>query len=603
MTDEPLPPDLDVQFSSPDGLKVTAQRPYRLLYLADFGGSAAGRVAGPLADGPVEVDAESFDAILSTACPTVAFKTVDPTATGSALVEIELPFSSLKAFAPKAILAHVAPARPLVEAREQIVARMRGKLSAAQLEAAIARLAGTANLNWLVEALRWTPAAAAQPENVVDDVLAQLDLGDGSTPADVPPPKTPLGKVVAAVAAGGGTQLPAEEASTLRRALAEIDRRATAWLNTVLHAPAVQRLEAVWRSLAFLVAHCEFRKGLRLAVLHAPRAATTERLVAGIIDPVFDAGADAPDLILVDPVFSNQAADIELLDELAQHGASLPAVVLAAVGPEFLGVKHAWQVPTLPAFVNLFDQWQFAKWKTLRGQPYARSLGVLFGRGLLRAPYAETPADTLDFAYREECVADADFVWASGPVVAACTIAKSFADTQWPTGIVGRLEGLSIAQGGKKGDKQFGPADTQMPLEKAQELTAGGLNAVIGLRNQTDVIVCNGFTAARAGRAEGLALLEVSLPYQLFAGRLSSLLLDLKPHLSGLGRDQLVAFVLTHVRDWLTTEDTQPDEQQVAVQARPPEDGSPGLQLAVTVTPPPRILPGAVPVVVGYRVS
>jgi len=603
MTDEPLPPDLDVQFSSPDGLKVTAARPYRLLLIADLGGSEVGRVTGPLTDGPVEVDAESFDALLSGARPTVSFKMTDPTVAGNALIEIELPFTSLTAFAPKAILSQLAPARPLVEAREQIVARMHGKLSAQQLEAAVARLASAANMSWLSDAMHWTPAAAAQPENVVDDVLAQLDLGDGSAPSAAPPPKTPLGKVVAAVAAGGGTQLPAEEASTMRRALGEIDRRLSAWLGAVLHAPAVQKLEAVWRSLAFLVAHCEFRKGLRLSVLHAPRAATAERLVSCVIDPVFDAGADAPDLIIVDPVFSNQAADIELLDELAQHGASLPAVVLAAVGPEFLGVKHAWQVPTLPAFVNLFAQWQFAKWKTLRGQPYARSLGVLFGRGLLRAPHAETPADTLDFAYREECLADPDFVWASGPVLAACTIAQSFAQTQWPTGVVGRLEGLSTTMAGKKGDKQFGPADTQMPLEKAQELTAGGLNAVIGLRNQTDAIVCNGFTAARAGRTEGLAMLEVSLPYQLFAGRLSSLLLDLKPHLSGLDREKLVAFVLTHVRDWLTTEDTKPDEQQVAVQARPLEDGSPGLQLAVTVTPPPRILPGAVPVVVGYRVG
>ena len=96
--------------------------------------------------------------------------------------------------------------------------------------------------------------------------------------------------------------------------------------------------------------------------------------------------------------------------------------------------------------------------------------------------------------------------------------------------------------------------------------------------------------------------MEVSLPYQLFASRLSSLLLDLKPHLSGLSQEQVVGFTLTHVRDWLTLDDVAPEEQQIAVQARPLENQPASLQLAVTVTPPPRIVPGGVPVVLGYRV-
>jgi hypothetical protein len=115
-------------------------------------------------------------------------------------------------------------------------------------------------------------------------------------------------------------------------------------------------------------------------------------------------------------------------------------------------------------------------------------------------------------------------------------------------------------------------------------------------------VVCNGFSAARPTRGEGYALLEVSLPYQLFASRLSSLLLDLKPHLSGLSQEKVAATALAHVRDWLTVADVPPEEQQVAVQARPLDDQPDSLQLAVTVTPPPRVLPGGVPVVLGYRI-
>ncbi len=603
MTDEPMPPDLEVDLPLPGGLKVTTGRPYRMLLVSDLRGSDSGRLSGPLRDRVVEVTPDDFDEVMATAQPALSFKTTDPTKPGNEMVAIDLRFDALADFQPAAILRQLPATRALLDARDQIVARMRGKLSATQLTESIGRAASAdPQLAWLPGAIHWAPAAPGPTPEAVDDLLGQLDLGEEPSDKPAKPPKSPIGAAVSAVAAGGGPQIPAEESSALRRTLGQIDQRAASWLNAVLHAPPVQELEARWRALAFLVSHLDFRKGLRVTVLHAPRQELTQRLVSLVIDPVFDQGADAPDLLVVDMLFGNTAPDIEILDELAQHAASLPVVALAGVSAEFFGVKHAWQVPSLPAFVSLFDQWQFAKWKTLRGQPYARSLGAVFGRGLLRAPYGKDGGDDLELRYREECLAEKDFVWASGPIAAACTIGRSMAETGWPTGMVGRLEGFASALGGKKGDKQFGPADTQMPLEKAQDMAVAGLNAVICYRDETRVVVCNGFSAARPTRGEGYALLEVSLPYQLFASRLSSLLLDLKPHLSGLSQEKVAATALAHVRDWLTVADVPPEEQQVAVQARPLDDQPDSLQLAVTVTPPPRVLPGGVPVVLGYRI-
>jgi type VI secretion system protein ImpC len=603
MTDEPLPPDLDVVDRYPDGLKVTTDRPYRILLITDLAGDEDGRLRGPLTERVVDVTPENFDALLAEAQPTVALKLADPLSPTNALTALELSFRTLKDFTPPAMLQQIPSLRGVLDAREQIVARLRGKLSAAQFVAALQKLAAVdPQLKWVVDSTHWTPSAAPPPDSVVDDVLGQLDLGEQPGGPPAPPRKSPLGAVVAAAAGGGALQIPAEESSALRRTLTQIDQRLTAWLNAVLHAAPLQRVESGWRSLALLVSRFDFRKGVRLAVLHARRDELTQRLVALVVDPVFDAGADAPDLIVVHESFGNTAPEIEVLDELAQHAASLPVVALAGASAEFFGLKHAWQVPSLPPLVSMFDQWQFAKWKTLREQPYARALGLVFGRCLLRAPYAATAGDDLAFQYREECIAEKDSLWTNGAVAAACTIAHGMADVGWPTGIVGRLEGFPVARGGKKGEKQLGPADTVMPLEKGQEMAMVGLNAVLCPPNQTDACVCGGFSAARPTRAEGLALLEVSLPYQLFASRLSTLLLELKPHLTGLSDEKLAAFVLTHVRDWLTVADVAPEEQQIAVQAKPLEDNPNSLQLAVTVTPPPQILPGGVPVVLGYRV-
>jgi len=376
------------------------------------------------------------------------------------------------------------------------------------------------------------------------------------------------------------------------------------WLNAVLHAPPVKALEAAWRSAAFLVSHMEFRKGLRLSLLNAPLAALSDRLINLLINPVFDAGADAPDLIVADYPFSNTAPEVAALDELAQHGASLPAVVLANVSPAFLGVKFAWQVTTLPALIAMFDQWKFATWKTLRAQLYSRALAVVFGRCMLRAPYrVEAAADGV-FAYREECMSDKDLLWAGGAIAAAAAVAASVAKNGWPTAmagyVYGRVEGFTTAEGGPKGDKKFGPADVLLPPPKIEEFAAGGINVASGIKDHEDAIVWNGLTAARPQKMDPTSFLEVSLPYQLFATRLSSLLLSIRPTLTGQSAEQVTAKVFAHLREWLGLGEEA--QEQINVQTRPAEDGT-GLQLAVTVTPPKNILPGEVPVVLGYKVT
>lgn len=620
MSERPEIPDLDVDFKmgsriddqptagasgrpASSGLKVTTAMPYRILWIADLAGPS-GAISGPPAEGPVDVNAESFDALMAAAAPTVTWKATNPLVAGNVMVEETLRFDSLKAFEPANLARQIPATDTLMNIREQLVARMRGKLSAQQLSQAVSKAIGAdAGLAWLTDSLAWTPAKAASPD-VVDSLLGQLDLGDGQDAAVSPPPKSPIGAIVSAAAAGAS--IPAEEASAIRRTLGEIDRRVGAWLTAVLHAPAIQAVESAWRSLAFMVSHIEFRKGLKLSVLHAKRDELIVRFTSGVIDPVFDEGMDAPDLIAVDHPFGNTAPDMEVLDELAQHGASLPAVVLAGVSASFFGVKQAWQVPTLPAFISMFDQYQFAKFKTLRGQPYARSLGLIFGRCLLRPPHRRDDAPDLEFAFREEVIADADLIWASGPVAAAVSVARSVADTGWPTAMAGhlhgRVDGFVTAMGGKKGDKKFGPTDNQLPQPKLDELAVVGLNAAGGLRDIDDAVLWNGLTAARPMKADHIGLLEISLPYQLFAARISALLFALKPHLAGLSPEQIVPFVTAHVCDWVGITG-QPAPEQVLAQVRPAEDDPSAMQLAVTVAAPDKVLPGGIPVVLGYRLS
>jgi type VI secretion system protein ImpC len=604
MTENQDVPELEVNLSYPDGLRVSADQPYRIVLIADFAGSPDAKLSGPLASGVVDVTPETFDELLAAARPRASFTLADPTAPGSVMAAIEVCFDSARAFEPDPLLDQLPATKSLMAVREQLVARMRGQCSAADLSAACAKaVSQTPELAWLPEALKAAPAAPAADPAAVDAMLDQFDLGDEES--DRPQSgRTPMGSLVS-TAAGAGA-IPSEEASAIRRALAEIDRRANAWLTAVLHMPQIQAIEGAWRSLGWLLGNIDFRKGVRLSVLHAPREELIDRITSQIIDPVFDEGAPAPHLIAVDMLFANTAPDMETLDQLAQHAASLPAVALVGAGPALLGVKHAWQVATLPPLVSMFDQWQFAKWKTLRSEYHARYLGVVFGRFLLRAPYRRDDASDLAFNYREPCIGEKDFVWASGAVAGAYTVARSVAQSAWPCGMAGRLhgrvEGLPRALAGKNGDKWFGPADTQLPEGKFEELGIAGLNAITTTPDGEDAILWNGLTAARPHRADASALLEVSLPYQLFAARLSTLLFDLKPHLEGKDPQTIVKTVHAHVSDWLKLKSDTADES-LTVQTRDAEDDPNALQLAVTVAPPQNILPGGIPVVMGYKIA
>lgn len=604
MTQESDIHNLQVDMPIPDGLKVTGDKPYRILILGDFAGTNNGVVQGDLSAGLTELNAGNFDDVLRTAAPSVSFKLADPTA-GGALAEATLRFTSLKDFEPASIARQLGATSGPAGVRQKLVDRIHGKASAGDISSAIdAAVGADSSLGWLKESLKPGPAATPADPKAVNQLLDQIDLGDGSEPSTASPPRSPLGSLVAA-AAGGGAMTP-EETAAIRRTIIEIDRRLNLWLNAVLHAPEVQSIESIWRSLAFLVKRTDFRKGVRLVLLQARREDLASQLVSKVIDPVFDEGADAPDMIITPAAFGNTAPDMELLDELAQHAASLPAVILAPVSASFFGVKHAWQVPTLPGIVNMFDQWQFARWKALRAQNYARMLGVAFGRCLLREPYSKSDARDLEFAFREDATAESSFLWTEGVFAAAAAVASSVAETRWPASMAGyvrgRVNGFATAMGGKDGKKKFGPSDTQMAPEKIEELGIAGLNAVVGIKDSDDVLFWNGISAAFVRTGDTNGILEISVPYQLFAARLSSLLFDLKPHLTNKDESQIEAMVRLHIQYWLQIDEASAGEL-IKVQTRKAEDDPSAIDLAVTTTPPTTILPASIPVALGYRIA
>lgn len=597
-------PDIEVNDTIPSGLKVSADQPYRALLVTSLTGSSEHvTLNGPLNTQVTPVDATRFDDFMRDASPTLTFSLDDPM--GGPPASLTLSFESIKDFHPDSLIAGTALLSSIQSVRVACVERLHGKIKAEDLQTAVDTVINAdERYAWIRKSLSWKPQTASSDKQI-DDVLASLDLGDDAGDDNAAHDRSAVSDAVARAARDENTPSP-DEVAGIRRAVAEIDRRLTAWITAILHAPEFQSIEQAWRSLAFLVSHVEFRKGVRLTVLHAAPAQRLPRFIELLIDPVFDEGADAPDVVLVDHNFGGQAPDYEALEELSQNAASIPCIVIAGVGPGFFGVKHAWQIATLPSIPNMFDQWQFAKWKSRRNALESQALGVIFGRGMLRAPYEPREGDELAFRYREQTVGEKDFLWCSGAVGAGVTILRSVTDIGWPTAMAGMIngnvEGFATGTGGKRGDKEFGPTDTRLPQAKIDELGAIGVNALVAPPDEADAVVWNGLSALRPAQLDPNALLEVSLPYRLFASRISNLLFELKPSLEGIGAEAVEKTVKTHVAQWLGLGST-PETDDLNILTRQAEDDPGKIELAVTVKPPQSILPAGIPVVMGYRVS
>ncbi|MBK8271340.1 MAG: type VI secretion system contractile sheath small subunit [Planctomycetes bacterium] len=162
------------------------------------------------------------------------------------MAEANLRFSSIKDFDPAVIAMQIGAAAGLLEVREKLVARLLGKMTAAQLTQGVGdAISSDSSLAWLADSLK--PASPAKPVDpgTLDKVLSGLDLGDGGAAPSGNAPKSAIGAAVASAAGAGN--IPSEEAMAIRRTLGEVDRIVSSWLNAVLHLPDVQQTESIWR--------------------------------------------------------------------------------------------------------------------------------------------------------------------------------------------------------------------------------------------------------------------------------------------------------------------------------------------------------------------
>lgn len=388
--------------------------------------------------------------------------------------------------------------------------------------------------------------------------------------------------------------------------VADIDRRLSAQVNALLHAPEVQALEAAWRGVKHLVDAIDFRENIQLELVPTTKhelladfrdaPELTHSALYGRVyrDAIGVFGGKPYGVICSTFDFGPGAEDTELLRNVAAVAAIAHVPFLGNASPDMFGRRSFQELGQLKDLQAMFEEPRYARWNALRDSEDARYLGLCLPRFLLRAPYGDRESElkVREFAFSEDVVDRHEhYLWGPASIALTARIAESFARWRWCPNIIGPLGGGSVFglplhqyhQGGELKTKN--PCEVTIEDRKEFEFAEQGFVALIPRKGSDNAAFFSANSVQRPKvfqrTAEGQAaqrnfMLGTRLPYMFVVTRLAHYLKVLQREQIGTWKSQ--ADLERELGTWL--------RQYVADMPDPPPDvrsRKPLRQAAVTV--------------------
>jgi len=242
--------------------------------------------------------------------------------------------------------------------------------------------------------------------------------------------------------------------------IAEIDRLVSVQLNEVLHNASFQKLEGTWRGLKYLLDQSETSDKLKIRVLNATKTELLRDLQRA---PEFDQSAlfkkvyeeefgvfgGAPFAALVgDYEFGRGPEDIDLLERISKVAASAHAPFLTAANPEMLNLDSFTSIDAPRDMAKIFDNTEYAKWKSFRASEDSRYVGLALPHILMRLPYGKNgvTVDTFNYQERVDGSDHSKYLWGNAAYALAARLTNAFAHYGWCAAIRG-VEGGGLVEG------------------------------------------------------------------------------------------------------------------------------------------------------------
>jgi len=284
-------------------------------------------------------------------------------------------------------------------------------------------------------------------------------------------------------------------------------------LAAVLRDARFQELEGAWRGLRLLVRSIDFRAGIRVHVIAAPRATLVRALRDAALPLADDLRSQGKtSCLLLDVSFDGSEPE---LVTIAEDAAARSLPVIASAGLE---------VAVRELAAGLGDASQSA-WTTLRAAPASRWVSLAANRFLLRAPYGAAGEPVKGLAFEEPAGAPA---WGRPGWLLAAFVAASFAKSGWGTDFSGRdaasaVEPLPI----RPGEEGATPLESDLSEAAANALGDAGLLPLACRRGHDRPFAAGTATVYKTKKDEP----TTTLRYALFAAPVAASMESLLGHI------------------------------------------------------------------------
>jgi type VI secretion system protein ImpC len=242
--------------------------------------------------------------------------------------------------------------------------------------------------------------------------------------------------------------------------IAQIDHLLSIQLNEVLHNAAFQKLEASWRGLRYMLDQSETSDKLKIKVLNVSKKDLLRDLQRA---PEFDQSAlfkkvyeeeygvfgGAPFSALVgDYEFGRTPEDIELLEKVSQVASAAHAPFLTAAAPDMLNMDSFTNIDAPRDMAKIFDNSEYAKWKSFRQSEDSRYVGLCLPHILMRLPYGRNNKTIETFQYEEGVDGNdhSKYLWGNAAYAMGARLTNAFAQYGWCASIRG-VEGGGLVEG------------------------------------------------------------------------------------------------------------------------------------------------------------
>ena len=382
-----------------------------------------------------------------------------------------------------------------------------------------------------------------------------------------------VGEFVSDVLAEGGGKVKGDVAEAINDRIADIDDLLSAQLNEILHNPEVQRLEASWRGLNYLVMNTETSTRLKLRLLNLTKDELFKDLDKAVefdqstlFKKVYEEeygtfGGFPYSTLIADFEFGRNPQDIALLQKVSNVAAASHAPFIAAASPRLFDMDGFTELGVPRDLAKIFESLELVGWRSFRESEDSRYVSLVLPHILMRLPYGPntTPVDGINFVEDTDGRDHSKYLWGNAAWALANRITDAFAKYSWTAAIRG-VEGGGKVEGlpthtfhTDEGDVALKcPTEIAITDRREKELSDLGFVSLVHCKGTDYAAFFGGQTtnkpkAYNLSTATANAALSARLPYVLNASRFAH-------YIKVMMRDKIGSFMTKeNVQSYLNT--------------------------------------------------